>query len=232
MRHRPRQPRQRLRVQLVFGGGAGVAHRAQDAPTGGQYLPVAAPLQFPLQLVLARPGEDQVRVRVHEAGHHEADLVALQMPDEVPAYTGKGIAPLPQVLSVVLAKVADAQLQRTTLGRTSIDLFTPASAIPEIEGEYAKCRDPNYRSEVLAASSDVDLEKLAEALRALGADCYRAKGHLPSNGTLHFIDLSSSGLTITETSRRGTQGQLALILKGSAPEDTTSAIRSAMVYNL
>ncbi len=123
---------------------------------------------------------------------------------------------------------ATAVLQRTTLGRTDVDLFAPASVAPDIDGDYAKCRDPNYRSEVLSASADVDLDQLAESLRALGDDCYRAKGYLPSEGKLHFIDLSSSGLTITPTERLGTQGELALILKGSAPEAATAAVKRVL----
>lgn len=120
----------------------------------------------------------------------------------------------------------DASLQRTTRGRTDIDLFAPANVAPEIEGEYAKCRDPNYRSEVLAITGDVDLDQLDEALRALGDDCYRAKGHVPSEGKLHVVDLSSSGLTITPTDSLGPHGKLAVILKGSSPDQATADIQS------
>ncbi len=119
----------------------------------------------------------------------------------------------------------DAILQRTTLARTDLDLFAPAGALPHIEGEYAKCRDPNYRSEVLATEGDVDLQALTEAIRALGDDCYRAKGYVPSGGRLHFVDLSSSGITIHPTTHPGTAGKLAVILKGSAPDDVTAVLQ-------
>lgn len=119
-----------------------------------------------------------------------------------------------------------AILQRTIMGRTNVDLLAPASLPRELGGEYAKCRDPNYRAETFHATTDVDLARLAEALRALSGNCYRAKGHVPSGGQLHFVDLSSSGLVITPTGRPGSAGQLAVILKGSAPDHATAALKS------
>ncbi len=123
---------------------------------------------------------------------------------------------------------ADAQLEATTMGRSDIDLFAPPAPAPDVEGEFALCRDPNYRSEVLDAKGDINLDQVAEALRALGDDCYRAKGYVPAGGRLHFFDLSSSGLSVTPTEREGTEGRMAVILRGAAPEATTAALRQLM----
>jgi G3E family GTPase len=121
-----------------------------------------------------------------------------------------------------------AILLRTMRGHADIDPFALPTAAPERGGEYAACRDPRFRSDVLAATVDVDLARLAEILHALGDDCYRAKGYLPSNGALHFVDLSSSGLTITPTTRPGATGELAVVLRGSAPDDATLPLRNLL----
>ena len=119
-----------------------------------------------------------------------------------------------------------ATLERTTQGRYARDLFAPTTAAPKVEGEYATCRDPNYRSESLALSGDIALDGLAAALIGLGDDCYRAKGYVPADGVLQFVDLSSSGLTITSTHRTGDTGALTVILKGAAPDSATDALKA------
>lgn len=135
-------------------------------------------------------------------------------------------ATLDETEKVLLDLNPTAALQRTTQGRCKLDLFIPATAAPEIEGDYATCRDPNYRSETLTMSGTIALDDLAAALIALGDDCYRAKGYVPADGFLHFVDLSSSGLTITPTDRAGDTGELAIILKGAAPESATHALQA------
>src|SRR5207244_399825 len=54
-------------LQLLLRGLADAPHRGVDASTTGSDLLVGEPLEALLELVLARAGEDQVRVTVDEA---------------------------------------------------------------------------------------------------------------------------------------------------------------------
>ena len=64
--------RQEAREQELLARLAHAAHAGQDAAAGLADLDVPLPRHAHLELVLARPREDRVRVRVDEAGHAEA----------------------------------------------------------------------------------------------------------------------------------------------------------------
>jgi G3E family GTPase len=96
----------------------------------------------------------------------------------------------------------------------ALELF-PETPLPEVEGEYALCADPNYDRLRLEPSEPVDLETLRVALEEAKEKIYRAKGFLETTEGPVYVDLSASGLTLEPVaSLRGAPG-LALITRGA-----------------
>ncbi|MFA6173845.1 MAG: GTP-binding protein [Kiritimatiellales bacterium] len=108
-----------------------------------------------------------------------------------------------------------AERIQTVRCNAEIDLF--AEHAPRgLQGEYAKCRDPNYATFV--TEQPFNGTTLAAFVRAHADDIYRVKGTLADE----FFDYSTAG--IIRTPQPGAGSKLAWIVKGSAGEKITEAL--------
>jgi len=104
---------------------------------------------------------------------------------------------------------------QTVRCEVAIDLF--AEHAPRgLQGEYAKCRDPNYATFVTEKSFNGTT--LAAFVLAHADDIYRIKGTLAGE----FFDYSTAG--IIRTPQPGAGSKLAWIVKGSAGEKIAGAL--------
>ncbi len=110
-----------------------------------------------------------------------------------------------------------AERIQTVHCEVSVDLF--AEHAPRgLQGEYAKCRDPNYATFV--TGQPFNGTALAAFVLA-HADCiYRVKGTLENE----FFDYSTAG--VSRTPQTGAVPKLAWIVKGDAEEKITAALRT------
>jgi G3E family GTPase len=108
-----------------------------------------------------------------------------------------------------------AERIQTVRCEAEIDLF--AEHAPRgLQGEYAKCRDPNYATFI--TEQPFNGATLAAFVLAHAADIYRVKGTLADE----FFDYSTAG--IIRTPQPGAGSKLAWIVKGSAGEKITAAL--------
>ncbi len=102
-----------------------------------------------------------------------------------------------------------AEIIKTIRCDVEIDLF--AEHAPRgLQGEYAKCRDPNYATFV--TEQPFNGTTLAAFVLAHTDDIYRVKGTLDGE----FFDYSTAG--IIRTPQIGTVSKLVWIIKGNAEE--------------
>jgi G3E family GTPase len=106
----------------------------------------------------------------------------------------------------------DAQIIRTQYGAADLDLFGefPARAL---DGEYAACLDPNFARVSVRLTRAVDLVRLSDSLRVLGAGLYRAKGFLPTPDGMCYLDATASALQTRPAASFGEAAVLALIVR-------------------
>ncbi len=98
-----------------------------------------------------------------------------------------------------------------------VDLF--AEHAPRgLQGEYAKCRDPNYATFVTEQRFPSDT--LEAFVLEHADDIYRVKGTLDGE----CFDYSTAG--IIRTPQTGTKSTLAWIVKGGAEEGITAALKA------
>ena len=96
-----------------------------------------------------------------------------------------------------------------------IDLF--AEHAPRgLQGEYAKCRDPNY--ETFVTEQPFDGDALERFVLENADDIYRVKGTLADD----FFDYSTAG--VIRMPQLGSVPALAWIVKGGAAEKITTAL--------
>ncbi len=69
-----------------------------------------------------------------------------------------------------------------------------ASRVARLDAEYAKCRDPNFRTEAVGLEHTVDLPAFAAALAACAEELFRLKGHVRTPVGVRYLDLSSGVL--------------------------------------
>ncbi len=116
----------------------------------------------------------------------------------------------------------DLCIVRTVYGETDLDLFPAQPAPRELHGEYAKCRDPNYRSLTVTFKQNTDLESLKSAIMAHEEDLYRVKGFVPAGDNVYYLDYCKASLSVAPVRRCRGEPSLAVILKGQpAPETLT-----------
>lgn len=102
-----------------------------------------------------------------------------------------------------------AECIKTVNCDVEIDLF--AEHAPRgLQGEYAKCRDPNY--ETFVTNDSFDGDALEQFVNANSEDIYRLKGTLQDE----FFDYSTAG--IIRTPQPGAEPALAWIVKGGTQE--------------
>lgn len=110
-----------------------------------------------------------------------------------------------------------AERIKTVHCEVSVDLF--ADHAPRgLQGEYAKCRDPNYATFV--TEQPFNGTTLAAFVMAHASDIYRVKGTLSDE----FFDYSTAG--VIRTPQSGTVSKLAWIVKGGSEEKITSILQT------
>ena len=110
-----------------------------------------------------------------------------------------------------------AERIQTVRCETEIDLF--AEHAPRgLQGEYAKCRDPNYATFV--TEQPFNGTTLAAFVLAHAGDIYRVKGTLAGE----FFDYSTAG--VIRTPQSGTISKLAWIVKGGAEDKITGILQT------
>jgi G3E family GTPase len=114
---------------------------------------------------------------------------------------------------------SEAERIQTVRCEVEIDLF--AEHAPRgLQGEYAKCRDPNYATFVTEQPfSGTVLEAF---VLAHADDVYRVKGTLSGE----FFDYSTAG--VIRTPKSSAVSKLAWIVKGGAEEKITAALKTLL----
>jgi G3E family GTPase len=109
-----------------------------------------------------------------------------------------------------------AERIQTIRCNAEIDLF--AEHAPRgLQGEYAKCRDPNYATFITEQSFNGTT--LAAFVLAHADDIYRVKGTLSGE----FFDYSTAG--IIRTPQSGAGSKLAWIVRGGAEDGIVAALK-------
>ncbi len=125
----------------------------------------------------------------------------------------------PEKIEETLADIQEinpsAERIQTVQCDVEIDLFSE-HAPRGLQGEYAKCRDPNY--ETFVTEQLFDAEKLEAFVLEHADDIYRVKGTLADE----FFDYSTAG--VIRTPQSGATSALAWIVKGGAAEKITAAL--------
>lgn len=117
-----------------------------------------------------------------------------------------------------------ATVLRTVRCGADLELFA-SGRVRELAGEYALCADPNYARYTLAFAEPVDVEALAAELRALAGEIYRAKGFVPTETGLVYLDQSPSGLTLEPAGGDGPRPGLAIIAHGDRHAGVDELVR-------
>jgi len=106
---------------------------------------------------------------------------------------------------------------RTVNCEADFDLFAEHSP-RGLQGEYAKCRDPNYAA--FASEADFDPERLEAFVLANAERIYRVKGRLSGE----FFDYSSSGVKRIGMDSAAEEG-LAWVVRGGEEEYIRSELK-------
>lgn len=117
--------------------------------------------------------------------------------------------------AAVLALNPVTERIKTVQCAVEVDLFFE-HAPRGLQGEYAKCRDPNYATFVTEQPFDGD--KLERFVLENSDDIYRVKGTLSNE----FFDFSTAG--VIRTPQPGSTSALAWIVKGGAEGRITAAL--------
>jgi len=134
-----------------------------------------------------------------------ADIVLVNKVDSVSAELKD------QTISAVSAINPAVEVRVCSFGRYDLELF-PGRGDRKMQGEYAKCKDPNFHTETL----ELNVRDLAELERLLRENeaVYRAKGSVVIGGIRRGVEFSASGLVLSPALDEAET--LVVIRKGSA----------------
>lgn len=104
---------------------------------------------------------------------------------------------------------------RTSHGAAPFDLFS-GEGPADVEGEMAKCIDPNYAKLAVRLPKAVNIERLGAILNDLGEDLYRAKGFVRVDAGWVYVDHAAGELRIETVERHDYPPQLAVVVKPAA----------------
>ena len=122
---------------------------------------------------------------------------------------------------------AEAPIRRTSHGKIDDDIFVHRPDRPPSQGEYAKCRDPNYDSWIIPMPQPTPAAVVSEALEAVAPHCYRAKGHFVDGGRTYAVDMVDARLSI-EPCADGVPLRLVVITRGEQPESRRQAFQQEL----
>ncbi len=159
------------------------------------------------------PGTFGKLVHTLPAVHHQvaaADVVLLNKSD-------LHAEPVLSDCEAEVRKIApDADIRRTRFCRADFDVFAPHSHARE--GEMAACRDPNFQTVAVELKRNVDWPALDAALAGLGDDLYRAKGFVPTEQGMRYLDRTAGGGSSLSPAPPAAPGRLVLIVRGQSPQ--------------
>lgn len=118
---------------------------------------------------------------------------------------------------------ADAAYCFTEFGNADIDLFSGFAKV-DVEGDYAKCRDPNYTSFTVAFDEHTDLAALQQAMERVADDLYRAKGFVPTKDGILYVDWAAGHFRSEPYAAQPDQAEMVFIGRGAAEEQLRSAL--------
>ena len=122
-----------------------------------------------------------------------------------------------ETVEVVQSLNPSAERIQTVQCDVELDLFAEQAGAPRgLQGEYAKCRDPNY--ETFVTEQPFDGDALERFVLEHSDDIYRVKGTLADE----FFDYSTAG--VIRTPQGGSEPVLAWIVKGGTAEKITDAL--------
>lgn len=107
-----------------------------------------------------------------------------------------------------------AAIHKTERAAIDFALFQGDPAPRGLQGDYAPCRDPNYRNAWLALPLPVDLKALKACLAHHAGQLYRAKGFVATADACHYVDLAAGTVSIQPATRTASPG-LALVFPGA-----------------
>jgi G3E family GTPase len=68
------------------------------------------------------------------------------------------------------------------------------SRVARLDAEYARCRDPHFRTEAVSLAQVIDLPAFAAGVRDCADELFRLKGHVQAPDGVRHLDLSSGVL--------------------------------------
>lgn len=177
----------------------------------GAVVTVLDPDSF-LKLVHTLPN---IRAQVESA-----DLILL---NKVDLHPPEKVQRAEEVLQEMRPRARIARCERC---RIDLAMIPKLSGAENLEGEYAPCRDPRYRSLSIPVSGDVRLESLEALFEDLAEDLYRVKGYVSSEGCLWRVDLANGRLSLTRAQLPSAEPGLAIVLRGDAPRATLERLEA------
>lgn len=133
---------------------------------------------------------------------------------------------------IVAAIEADLQSLNPTISimkcthcEVDLDVLAPHSGRHSLDGDYAKCKDPNYDSAHLTLSHDVTPETLQTTFAPVEDEIFRIKGYIQFEGQQLYADYAKSGWTFSPVDKPHEQG-LVIIHKGSPSPPLKQVIAS------
>jgi G3E family GTPase len=106
---------------------------------------------------------------------------------------------------------------RACFGEASFDLFGGAG-LADVQGEMAKCIDPNYAKLAVRLPDAVSLDRLRAIFDDLGDDLYRAKGFVRVDEGWAYVDHAAGELRIEAVASHDYPAQLAVIIRPAAAQ--------------
>jgi Ni2+-binding GTPase involved in maturation of urease and hydrogenase len=109
----------------------------------------------------------------------------------------------------------DASVRRAVNCDVQLDLFG-GRGVRGLEGEYAKCVDPNYLRIRIPLPNGTDLSELRGAIKQVENVAYRIKGYVIAGGEVCHVDFSRAGLMINAAHGEIGRSELVAIFPGQA----------------
>lgn len=110
-----------------------------------------------------------------------------------------------------------ARLLRASYCEVDLDLFA-GEATQTLTDDYTACRDESYKTLQLQWQEPVDLDWLEGELRANETALFRAKGFVPTEQGMFFVDYSDSGWRFIYADDQNAKPQLVLIARQAQGE--------------
>ncbi len=109
----------------------------------------------------------------------------------------------------------DAPIVRTVRCAAEVEIFA-GGRVRALEGDYAPCADPNYARFSVGFERPVRLSALLDELSRARNDIYRAKGFVPTDGGIAYVDMSEAGLLAEAAPDATGETVLAIIARAKA----------------